>query len=508
MRNNKPLFNPIEVDQSELTDDTHAIILFINAGIDLYQNYHYLNSELYALGEQRRRIQSVLNNKLSMADISELTLQLKNAEFKRAELEWHQYNADRLADSDIEDKLIKKVFSDHANAISNLLRHYQQAASYVLHSSAALCELADELLPTLEKCTVYLRKNVAQYSEAAKQAIVFRQQLQQEKWRIAAAMALRIEAAFYYKNLHQDDALVYVYHQLMRSGALNDQAPLHKPQGSLTVDLLAKFYNYVQDNGSDSTRARLSIVISNSSGAIAQALKIENRIINKKTYAVPLHLSRYIPLKKPLFWWGDRFRYQFFKKYSGTLLMLKMYSHWGSHYNLRHEVRRHRDQLNALVADMTGVRGFFLKKTKRFLAEWQRLLHEEQRSWASHYELLKKQVYDYLHHPEDGYQKRDVLWSHLSVFIAEINQYRPSATQFITSLEVLKSKLDERDTDSIDSYQIKALEDEVAGLDNSDDESVLDIKRKRIMSWGSGLFGSLAYDAADSNAKRSYYEPR
>ena len=507
MRRNKLLLNSIEVDQSELTDDTHALILFINAGIDLYHNYHYLNSELSNLAEQRRRIRAVLQHKLSMSDISNLTLQLKHTEFKCAELEWHQCNADRLADSDIEEQLVKNVFPEHVNAIRHLLTHYHQAASYILHSSSALCELVDELLPTLEKCTIYLLKHVTKNSEVAKQAIIFRQQLQKERWRIAAAMALRIEAAFYYQNLQQDDALVYVYHQLMKSGALGDQAPLHKPQGSLTVDLLTQFYNYVQEHGSDSVRARLNIVITNVSSKVSPTLKIEHRVINKKTYAVPLQLSRYIPLKKPLFWWGDKFRYHFFKKYSGTLLMLTLYGHWGHHYNLRHEIRRHRDQLKALVADMTGVRGFFLKKTKQFLIEWQQLLHEEeQRSWASHYELLKKQVYNYLRDPEGGYQKRNVVWSHVSVFAAEIDQFRPSAIQLKTAIESLKSKLDERDNDSVASYQIQALEDEVARLDY-DDESVGGMNRQRIMSWGSGLFGSLAHDTTDVNTKRSCYEP-
>ena len=108
--------------------------------------------------------------------------------------------------------------------------------------------------------------------------------------------------------------------------------------------------------------------------------------------------------------------------------------------------------------------------------------------------------------PEGGYQKRNVVWSHVSVFAAEIDQFRPSAIQLKTAIESLKSKLDERDNDSVASYQIQALEDEVARLDY-DDESVGGMNRQRIMSWGSGLFGSLAHDTTDVNTKRSCYEP-
>ena len=48
------------------------------------------------------------------------------------------------------------------------------------------------------------------------QVLLLKKAIEEERARIAAGMALRIEAAFYYRELAQDDALVYVYHSMFK----------------------------------------------------------------------------------------------------------------------------------------------------------------------------------------------------------------------------------------------------------------------------------------------------
>lgn len=537
MKNDQRIFNNIGTSDFDLNKKTESLIALINTGIDLYNHYYCINPELKELGEEKRHLKKLLNNNLSVTDLKNITSQLKKIELTRHELEWHIDNADRLASDDVIHKLLYNTFPNISHDIKKLLVQYRQGLSYVLHTASTLTELAEELFPSLEIGVAILIKKIGRKSPLFSQIDSLQKKLQLEKSRIAAAMALRIEAAFHYQNLNQDDALVYVYHRLIQASVLNYESPLQTPHGSLTVELLSKFYAYIQDHGSHVTKARFDRMIHGDTSIPSDSIKIEDRIIGGKTYKIPFQLRDYIPIKKPTFWQGDKLRYDFFQKYSGLLVMLKMYSRWEEEHHpnsnvsllltMRGEIRQHQKQLDILYESTRGIRGLFLGKTKRFLSHWKDIIiQEEHQSWVRHYDSLKKQAEDYLLYPADSFIKRDVILDHVSIFMIEIEKFGPPFTQsFISSLKQLKIQLDHKPLEDeklitvledqikasenlLDSYSLPSycIDDAVSlsseeldrmekKLDIDDEENVNDqdddiggTKKANIISWANGLF--------------------
>lgn len=473
MKNNKKPLSLLNTEE-RLNKKTASLVQLINTGIEVYHDY-YINPELHEINRERKRIKGLLKNNLSVSDIKELTAKLKKIEPKRLDLEWHYMNADALADSDIISVLLSNTFPKSKESIEMMLRQYQKASFYVLHTASALIEVVEELLPLLENCVELLLKKISKKSLLSDQLIVLKKCIQEERASIAAAMALRIESSFYYRDITQDDAVVYVYHRLIETGSLIDDAPLRAPQRSLDASLLSKFYHYIQEHGSVETKARLNKVIATDVDTTemdhSQVIKIELRSLEKKTYKIPAQLKSYIPAKKPSFWQGAKLRYDFFKKHSGTLMMLESYGRWEEQrhpysnvsllFSIREEIRRHRQEVDSIRQSIKGIKGLFLGKTKRFLSEWQSILaKEERRSWVRHYDALKRQVEDYLQHPSDSVNTREALLEHVSVFMIEIEKFGPFFTKtFMPFLDQLKIQLNEEASD--DARLIKILDDEI-----------------------------------------------
>ena len=542
MKNNQKIFN--HIDLTEYLDDekTESLIAFVNRGIAIYNNYYCLNPEVQELGQQRHMIKNLLKTQLTISDIKKITSELKKIEFSRRILVWRSDNAERLDNEDIVNELLDQAFSDCTDDLKKLLIQYQQGSSYVLHTAQALIELAEELLPSLEFYVGVLLKKVSKKSSLFSQIEDLQKELRSEKARIAAAMVLRIEAAFFYQDLNQDDALVYVYHQLIKSGALKHDAPLQIPQGSLTVELLSQFYNYIQDNGSEVTKARLNGVINDDSFVLSNSLKIEDRVIDKKIIKIPFQLRTYVPVKQPWFGWGAKLRHHFFKQHAGLLMMIKSYSRWEEQHHphsnvsllltMRHDIRNHQKELDTLYESMKGIKGLFLGKTKRFLAHWEDILiKEEDRSWQRHYASLTRQAEDYLRYPAESSGKTQKnLFDHLSLLIVEIKEFGPSFTQaFLPQLTHLKKQLDPESSEdeqlmmdldhqietskqlladegirsrsnyddrSITFDDIAQMEQQLIACDeedvNAQDEHIpiSDVRKAQITAWGQGIFTS------------------
>lgn len=550
MKNNKKPLDLLNTEE-RLSKKTASLFELINTGVELYHDY-YINPEFHEISRERKRIKGLLRNNLNVSEIKELTARLKKMEPKRIDLEWHYMNADALADSDVIGVLLSNTFPESKKSIEMMLRQYQQASFYVLHTASALVEVAEELLHLLESCADLLLKKISKKSRLSDQLIMLKKCIQEELISIAAAMALRIESAFYYRDITQDDAVVYVYHRLIETGSLVDSAPLRAPQRSLDVALFSKFYTYIQEHGSEEVKVRLNKVITIDSDIAEvnhfQVIKTELRGMDKKAYKIPGQLKSYIPIKKPTFWKGAKLRYDFFKKHSGTLVMLESYGRWEEQrhpysnvsflFSIREEIRRHRQELNLMQKSVKGIRGLFLGKTKRFLSEWQGILaKEEQRSWIKHYNALKKQVEDYLQYPDKAVNTRQALLEHVSVFMIEIEKFGPFFTKtFVPFLNQLKVELNHEasedaqlikiltdqiqtseallleddlvvqpsyDSVSLSSRLIEDMERQMAELDEVDeievcgsDQGSSDVsssgisasKRKRIASWGSQLF--------------------
>lgn len=471
MKNNKKPLDLLSTEEN-LSKKTASLLQLINTGIEVYHDY-YINPELHKISQERKRIKELLKNNLSVGEIKELTAQLKKMEPKRIDLEWHYMNANALTDNDIIGVLLENTFFESKKSIKLLLQQYQQSSFYVLHTAPALVEVAEDLLPLLENCVNILLKKISKKAPLSNQLIALKNCIQKERASIAAAMALRIESAFYYHDITQDDAVVYVYHQLIETGSLVDDVPLRAPQRSLNVALFSKFYDYIQEYGSVETKARLHKVMAAdvTEASHSQLIKTQLKIFDKRTYKIPAQLTSYVPTKKPSFWQGAKLRYEFFKKHSGTLVMLESYGRWEDQrhpysnvlllFDIREEIRRHRQELDSLRQSMTGIKGIFLGKTKRFLSEWHGMLaKEERRSWVRHYDALKKQVEDYLQHPAQSVNTREALLEHVSVFMIEIEKFGPFFTKtFVPFLAHLKIELNQEASE--DERLIKTLDDQI-----------------------------------------------
>ena len=539
MKSDQKIFNAIETRDAISNKKINSLIFCINTTIDLYNHYHYLNPDLSLLVKQRSSIKQALKGKLSMADIKKLTDDLKTVELRRSEIEWHYLNAPILADQKIIQQLIDRSFYDCQNEVRDLLTIYQEASSYILHTANRLNELALELLPLLENSVEMLLKNINKKADSFKQVLVLKTQIHQEKTRIAQAMALRIEAAFYYENLVLDDGLVYVYNRLIQSGSLNTDAPLRQPRQSLDVTSFTQFYHYIQLHGAPDVKERLNKILSQDVRSEYPVIKIETRIQNDKIYRIPFELRSYIPLKKPKFSKGAKLRYEFFQQHVGTVTLLEAYSRFEEKHHpnnnvylllaIRDAIREHRKIVNKTRQSIGGFRGLFMGKTKRFLQDWQGLLQEqEERSWIRHYDALKKQAADYLQYSDDLGVKREALLEKLSIFMLEIDKSGPPfSKQFLPELKRLKTTMDRSivaskqlvneldkqlettkrclDSDSLHSFkqsvsddavslsstEIDQIEEQIDHLEEYSDVDLDKAKKQQVLTWASGLFSGV-----------------
>ena len=433
-----------------------TLIEFINDGITAYHD-SIISDELAQLIQERRAMKALLKNDIDFAELKKLTKRLKKIEPRCMELQWRYDNAQQLVDQGLIKKLVASSLADKRDGIQKILRQYQESAFYVLHSASMLLNLAEEFLPVFESCVLELLEEVNHKSPIFDQILQLKSCIEQEQKKIAAAMLLRIEATFYYHDLTQDDALVYVYHRLFESGALDHKAPLRAPECSLGVSLFSRFYAYIQNHGSSDTKAKLNTIITVNPVQDSEAFDTElHSFSGNKNYKIPCELSDYIPSKKPRFGWGSRLRYEFFQKHSGTVVLLESYGRWEERkhpysntlllYRMREEIRRHREEVHAACGSIRGIKSLFLGKTKCFLSDWQEvLLEEENRTWARHYNVLMRQVDDYLQYPDESINTKDNLLSQLSLFITEIEKFCPPVMQdFLDPLKQLKMQLNDR----------------------------------------------------------------
>ena len=532
--------------QSKRDKRCDELVEMVNRGIDIYQ-YSAVTDEAARLVSQRLKIKEALKNDLELSEIKELVATLKSIEPRISELTWRYENSRRLADPELIAELIELAFDDQKDDIKRMLHQYQTCSFYVLHTADNLIDVAEEMLPLLESCVLALLKKLNKKSALLDQVLLLKKALEEERARIAAGMALRIEAAFYYHDLAQDDALVYVYNRLIEAGPLKDDVPFRTPERSLDTPIFSRFCMYIQDHGSAETKTRLHAVMTVNPADHSEVFKTGVRQFEKKRYKIPSQLNEYVPQKKPSFGWGSRMRYEFFQKHSGTVVLLESYGRWEerhhpysnvSHlYRIREEIRRHREEVKNAQGFIRGIRGLFLGKSKRFLVEWQSVLvEEEHRSWVRHYDALKKQTEDYLRYPNESVNTKDDILSHLSLFMAELEKFGPPFTQvFLEPLRKLKGQLNKKisetkslietldsqiqlsealleddpissdvkgDTLSLSSSDIDAMQMEAELLDESDDlgetdeisgssdkvSSMSEAKKARVSAWAQGLF--------------------
>lgn len=284
---------------------------------------------------------------------------------------------------------------------------------FSLHSSAALCRLAQEIIPALENHLYAAQRELIKKRATIPPEIAqpYQQwlgkmfsELRHEKYLIANAMLARLQVANALHDTSADDVTVAILHQLNEKVL---DKPIHLIPGrrGLTRNAFHLFHQYIYTNGTQEMYEKLlqltwfnNTTNTNPTDPFkSDGIPVVLRQQNSMPLILPAALADSIPIKSRWPRWlfrGDHFRMQFFINRQHLLANLKILPQANTKlalHNLRYyqplrlinqqeallqhellELKQQREKISFFTD------GFSAISNKLFLTKWENLLHNKQ----------------------------------------------------------------------------------------------------------------------------------
>ncbi len=380
-------------------DYSDELLVLISQGLKLYKNFQYSNRQIQYLKNR----DYFLRKQLKTAKLSEIRRLI--AEFNLINLEkknalWRQKNYLMIAKKKFISECIQRVTIEDMPLIENLLNRYQYSARYVLYDSEILIELAKNILPGLEELVNLALRFTVKFPQKHQYLSNLIRQIAMEKIVLAETMLLRLEVSFSSTQLFKGDVLFYTYSQLIKEQCIESSQCITAPQGQLTLEMTATFYDYIQKNGSEVQKNRLYLMSDLSN---ANSIKWTKIYREKRLYWAPQALKNAIPSTTPWFGYGRKFRFYFFEKYTSVAILFKQAESLSmiqgdfkklSSLNTFHCLLvQHEREIQSYLLSWKGISSIFLDKTKKFTLNWLVILQNNKYQYLNEsFQLLKKSI--------------------------------------------------------------------------------------------------------------------